>query len=81
MNGYNFDFAVSATISNKVVEEMIRKVVEEQTGRKVASITFKHRQVGGYMDRDTNTVFDGCTVQFVSETGTRPAHTNQFGDH
>lgn len=67
MTGYNFDFAVSATISDKVVEEMVRKMVEEQTGRKVATVIFKHRESGGYMDRGSFTVFDGCTVTFVKD--------------
>ena len=66
MNGYNFDFAVSAKISPKVVEEMIKKVVEEQTGKKVASIEFNMRSVtkGWQRDEYTETVFDGVTVHF-----------------
>lgn len=67
MNGYNFDFAVSATVSAKVVEEMIRKVVEEQTGKKVASVDFKVRSVtkGWQRDEYTETIFDGVTVHFA----------------
>ena len=38
MQGYNFDFAMSAQISAKVVEEIIKNTVEQQTGKKVASI-------------------------------------------
>ncbi len=70
MNGYKFDFAVSATISAKVVEEMIKKVVEEQTGKKVTSIQLKMRSVTKGMQRDeyTETVFDGATVFFENET-------------
>ena len=66
MNGYNFDFAVSAKITPKVVEEMIKKVVEEQTGKKVASIEFSMRSVtkGWQRDEYTETVFDGVTVYF-----------------
>ena len=73
---YNFEFAVSATISAKVVEEMIKRVVEDQTGKKVASIQLKMRSVTKGMQRDeyTETVFDGATVFFVSEgSGERPA--------
>jgi ethanolamine utilization protein EutQ (cupin superfamily) len=77
MSGYNFDFAVSATISKSVVEEMIRKVVEEQTGRKVASVTFKHCETGGYMDRGSYTVFDGCTVTFAKDSSASCVH---YGD-
>ena len=62
---YNFDFAVSATISQKVVEEMIKKVVEEQTGRKVLEISFKTTGYSDQMDRYTSYVCDGCTVKFA----------------
>ena len=69
MNGYNFEFVVSAKISAKVVEEMIKKVVEEQTGKKVSKIDMKlsavSRGIGPGETRDT--VFDGCTVYFVNE--------------
>jgi hypothetical protein len=66
---YNFEFAVSATISAKVVEEMIKKVVEEQTGKKVTSIELKMRSVSKGLPRDeyTETVFDGATVFFENE--------------
>lgn len=69
MNGYNFDFAVSAQITAKVVEEMLKKVVEEQTGKKVASIEMKMRSVtkGHQRDEYTETVFDGATVFFENE--------------
>jgi hypothetical protein len=67
---YNFDFAVSATISAKVVEEMIKQVVEEQTGKKVSSIQLKMRSVTKGMQRDeyTETIFDGATVFFSNES-------------
>ena len=45
MNGYNFDFAVSAKISEQVVKEMITRVVEEQTGKKVSKIEMNMRTV------------------------------------
>lgn len=61
---YNFDFAVSASINAKTVEEMIRKCVEEQTGRKVKRVDFKTSQGYDCMDRPTGTQFDGCTVHF-----------------
>lgn len=66
---YNFDFAVSATISAKVVEEMIKKVVEEQTGKKVARIEMKLQSVSKGFQRDeyTETAFNGCTVYFENE--------------
>jgi hypothetical protein len=67
---YNFEFAVSAHISAKVVEEMIKKVVEEQTGKKVSSIELKMRSVtkGNQRDEYTETVFDGATVFFDKES-------------
>lgn len=66
MNGYNFDFAVSAKISEQVVKEMITKVVEEQTGKKVSKIDMNMRSVtkGWQRDEYTETVFDGVTVYF-----------------
>ena len=66
---YNFEFAVSAQISAKVVEEMIKKVVQEQTGKKVASVELKMRSVtkGNQRDEYTETVFDGATVFFENE--------------
>jgi hypothetical protein len=69
MNGYNFDFAVSAKISEQVVKEMISKVVEEQTGKKVSKIEMNMRSVTKGFQRDeyTETVFDGVTVYFENE--------------
>ena len=69
MNGYNFDFAVSAKISAKVVEEMITKVVEEQTGKKVARIEINMKNVtkGYQRDEYTETVFEGVTVYFEGQ--------------
>lgn len=66
---YNFEFAVSAQISERVIKEMIKKVVEEQTGKKVASIDMKLRTVsrGIGPSESTETVFDGATVFFVNE--------------
>ena len=68
MSEYNFDFAVSAKIAPKVVEEMIKKVVEEQTGKTVARIELNMRSVTKGFQRDeyTETVFDGATVFFES---------------
>ena len=73
---YNFEFAVSAQISTKVAIEMITKVVEEQTGKKVASVEPKVRYVSkGYGPGEfTETVFDGFTVNFQNEK-TGPAST------
>ena len=77
MNGYNFDFAVSAQISAKVVEEMVRKAVEEQTGKQVQSVSFRTREESDYMDRYSTTVFDGCTVTFEQ---TKATQRGPYGD-
>ena len=66
MSKYNFNITTSAKISEKVVREMITKVVEEQTGQKVASIEFSLRKA--YQREDYEyTVFDGVTVHFGVE--------------
>jgi hypothetical protein len=66
---YNFDFAVSAQISAKIVEDMVRQVVQEQTGKTVNKITMKTTRVSkGFGPSETSeTVFDGCTVYFENE--------------
>ncbi len=66
MHGYNFNFAVSATISEHVVKEMTTKLHEEQTGKKVDKIEMNMRSVtkGWQRDEYTETVFDGVTVYF-----------------
>ena len=56
---YNFNFSISADISAKVVEDMLKSVIEEQTGKKVSSIQFKRHS--------ESDVFDGCTVCFINE--------------
>lgn len=75
MEHYNFEIAVSAKISAKVVEEMIKRVVEEQTGKKVSSIEMKFNTVskGIGPSESTERVFDGCHVFFQSE---KPTATN-----
>ena len=66
MANYNFDFAVSAKISEKVIKEMITQVVEEQIGKKVSRIEINHRtEYRGYGPGETaETVFDGVTIHF-----------------
>lgn len=66
MQGYNFDFAMSAQISAKVVEEIIKNTVEQQTGKKVASIRVNTQTVTrgmGITEHDV-TEFAGVTVYF-----------------
>ena len=66
---YNFNFDVSAQISAKTVEDMIKKVVEEQTGKKAARVELKMRSVTKGMgpSEHTETIFDGATVYFENE--------------
>lgn len=64
MNGYNIDFAVSATISEATVAEMIQATVEKQTGRKVKKVAFITKEVSDWADRHSSYVFDGCLVEF-----------------
>jgi hypothetical protein len=63
---YNIEFAMSTNLSVNVVKEMIRKVIEEQTGRKVAEITFAVGEVTD-MRNESYKAFNGCTVRFISE--------------
>jgi len=75
---YNFDFAVSAEISEKVIKEMITRAVEEQTGKKVAKVVLK---VGlEHEDRSMGSSypsFKGATVTFDS---TAPTQRGPYGD-
>jgi hypothetical protein len=67
MSKYNFNIATSAEISADTIEKMVKQVVEEQTGRRVLSVTFKTRKVcyGYGRDEWDESVFSGCTVQFA----------------
>lgn len=66
---YDFKYAMSATVSPKVVEEMIIRVVEEQTGKKVKSIKLEMSSIlTGYgVTEKLEPVFNGYTVNFESE--------------
>lgn len=54
---YNFDLVVSAKIPKSVAEDMIRQVVEEQTGKKVSSIEILLKE----------SEFDGFQISFKDE--------------
>ena len=66
---YNFNFAISAKILPSTVKEMIKTIVEAQTGRKVSSIDFDVKNVtkGWQRDEYTEAVFEGVTVTFQSD--------------
>lgn len=80
MSKYNFNFAVSAKIDAKTVEDMIKAVVEEQTGRKVISvdINVKMKSQGFQRDEYQVAVFEGVTVNFQTD---RPAITEITKSH
>lgn len=69
MRNYNFEFAVSAKISAKVIEQMIKRVVEEQTEKKVVDVKLEMRTIttGSSINEHNETVFDGATVYFENE--------------
>lgn len=60
------DMVITANISAKSVEALIKESVEKETGREVASVTAIIRESSGYMDRGSSTVFDGFKVTFKS---------------
>ena len=69
MEGYNFDFAMSAQISPDVVKEIIKNTVEQQTGKKVANIRVNTEVVTrgyGVTEQDF-TEFAGVTVFFEAD--------------
>lgn len=77
---YNFDFEVSAKISPEVAKDMIRKVIQEQTGKKVASVDMKVRATtkGFGPGESTEYIFDGCTVYFQNEQASTNSSTKPF---
>jgi uncharacterized alkaline shock family protein YloU len=66
---YSFDFAVSADIDAKTVQEMVKRIVEEQTGQRVKSVDLKVKMVTHGYQRDEYqvAVFEGVTVHFEKE--------------
>lgn len=67
---YNFNFAMSVSISETTIRDMIKDIVEKQTGQKVDKITFRSRtETTGYGPSEYSTqVFDGVTISFVDQT-------------
>ena len=77
---YNFEYAVSANISAKVVEEMVKQVVEEQTGKRVERIEMRFKTItkGFGPSESTEQVFDGCLVYFKNERQDAPTSAPRF---
>lgn len=61
MKHYNFELAMSAVISDQVVQEMVASVVEKQTGKKVKNINAIYN----------DSVFAGYSVTFHA-AGAKP---------
>jgi hypothetical protein len=63
---YNFELSITATVTGKVAEDIVRTVVEQQTGRKIQYIEA----------RLSNGSFDGYIINFVPEkTSGKPKST------
>ena len=79
---YNFEFAMSARVSQATVEEMVKKIVEQQTGRKIKTVSFHTKEVSDPMDRYSHSVVDGCTVTFDEKSSipSGPIPRNSLGN-
>jgi hypothetical protein len=59
---YKIDMTVTANIDSKTVEQMVRDIVESDTGRKIKSLTMRVRsRAEGQV---VTQVFDGVSVTF-----------------
>lgn len=61
---YNFNFEMTATISAEIIQDMVKKCVEEQTGRRVKSVVFTTRHEHSHIDRFPKSTLNGCVVTF-----------------
>lgn len=65
---YEFDLETTTRITRDVAEQMIRRIVEDQTGKKVDAIEVRMSRVGKGGSPDSyDTVFDGFVVTFKQE--------------
>ena len=64
---YNFELALSTMVTSSVAEEMIKHVIEQQTGKKIARIDCRYN----------DSKFDGFDVVFASETYSKTPTTNK----
>ncbi len=67
---YNFGFETSAKVSSEVLKEMIKTMVEEQTGNKVKDINFNiSKKTIGYGTNESDAmVFEGATISFETNS-------------
>ncbi len=72
MSNYTFDFEMTAKINADVVKEMVKKIVEEQTGKKVKSISFDvSTTMAGYgQGEHEKAIFKGIIIQFETKYNT-----------
>lgn len=64
---YNFELALSTMVTSSVAEEMIKHVIEHQTGKQIARIDCRY----------DGTKFDGFDIVFASETYSKTPTTNK----
>lgn len=69
---YNFELSITATVTGKIAEDIVRAVVEEQTGRKIQSIEPKYVMASRGFGPDVDRVqeFNGYTITFMPEKAT-----------
>ena len=65
---HNFNLSLTANLDQKTVEEILIKVLEEQTGRKVSRVEIKLKTVqkGDQRESWEVPVFEGYTVHFAT---------------
>lgn len=68
-DNYNIEIAMSTTLNSQVVEEIVRKQVEEQTGRKIVKILTNY----------DGTKFEGYHITFASESATNYTYKSSKG--
>lgn len=68
VSNYNFNVVTKAALNKNVVEVIVRKAVEEQTGKKIASITFKCSELKGSEAWSNASIFTGCDIVFAPDT-------------
>jgi hypothetical protein len=65
---YNIDVSVTGTVSADTVEQMVKDIVENETGRKISSMIMRVRsKTDGQV---ITSVFDGVTITFEGEKKT-----------
>ena len=67
---YNFELAVSTSVDAQSVEEMIKGIIEAQTGRKIASMSCRYE----------GTTFNGYDVHFENEVTSSEKKKVSFTD-